>query len=69
MFKKMAANPKTPAILQLIATLLYTILTVAHFKMGNRRLGVLFLLCTILGSVNTALQFSRLKNNANGEGE
>ena len=69
MFKKMAANPKTPAILQLIATLLYTFLTVAHFKMGNRRLGVLFLLCTILGSVNTALQFSRLKNNANGEGE
>ena len=69
MFKKMAANPKTPAILQLIATLLYTILAVAHFSMGQRRLGGLFLACVVVGSVNSALQFSRLKKKTHGEGE
>ena len=69
MFKKMAANPKTPAILQTITTVLYGLLAAGHFREGQRRLACIFLACCAVSAMNAALHFSRLKNNDGGEGE
>ena len=69
MFKKMAANPKTPAILQTITTVLYGLLAVGYFRNGQRTLAGLFSACCVVSAVNAALHFSRLKDKDHGEGE